>query len=41
VLGEDEEANKTLAFVFELAPGAEPPADVRATGRASSIVWAR
>ena len=28
--GEDEEANKTLAFAFELAAGAEPPADFEA-----------
>jgi len=30
VLGEDEQANKTLELAFELRDGAEPPADVRA-----------
>ena len=30
-LGEDEDANKTLTFAFELAIGAEPPANVEAT----------
>ena len=29
--GEDERANKTLAFAFELAAGAERPADVEST----------
>ena len=31
LLGEDEEANKTLSFAFELTAGAEPPEDVEAT----------
>jgi phenylacetate-CoA ligase len=31
LLGEDEEANKTLTFAFELAVGADRPADVEAT----------
>jgi phenylacetate-CoA ligase len=31
LLGEDEEANKTLSFAFELAVGADRPADVEAT----------
>ena len=29
--GEDKEANKTLTFAFELAAGAERPADIEAT----------
>jgi phenylacetate-CoA ligase len=32
-LGEDEQANKTLAVAFELAAGAERPTDVEATRR--------
>jgi hypothetical protein len=31
LLGEDENANKTLTFAFELAVGAHRPADVEAT----------
>jgi phenylacetate-CoA ligase len=31
LLGEDEEANKTLTFAFELAVGADRPADIEAT----------
>ena len=30
LLGEDDEANKTLSFAFELTAGAEPPEDVEA-----------
>ena len=42
LLGEDEEANNSLSFAFEVAAGAEPPEDVKATrtrflGRLSEV----